>query len=248
MKEQHSNGSAIVEMTGVDISMRSHPRVIRVAGVDWKVGPGEYWVVGGPPESGKTELLSTAAGLHRPACGEVRLFGEDLGDLAEPDLLKQRARIGFVFDSGGRIFGDMTVAENIALPLRYHHNVPIHRALDRVHALLQLTELGDIGSESPQRLGAAMHLRLDLCRALAMKPEILFLDEPLVGLAWDHRQWWLDFLQQFTMGMPFMDGRKVAVVVTTNDFRSWHERPVRYALIRDKHWQSIGETAEPPNV
>jgi ABC-type transporter Mla maintaining outer membrane lipid asymmetry ATPase subunit MlaF len=248
MADKISNGAAILEMQDVDISMRTHPRVIRVAGVDWKVAAGEYWVVGGPPESGKTELLSTSAGLHRPARGTVRLFGESLGELAEPDLLKQRARIGFVFDSGGRIFSDMTVAENIALPLRYHHNHSTAKALEVVHALLQLTEMGDIGSENPQRLGAATHLRLDLARALAMKPEILFLDEPLVGLDWRHRQWWLDFLQRLTAGIPFMDGKKAAVVVTTNDFTPWRGRPVRYALIRDKRWQTLGEVADPPNV
>lgn len=248
MADKNPIAPAILEMNDVDVCMRSHPRVIRVTGVDWKVGPGEYWVVGGPPESGKTELLSTAAGLHQPARGKVRLFGEVLGELAEPELLKQRTRIGFVFDSGGRVFSDMTIAENIALPLRYHRNVSTDEVLHIVHDLLHLTELGDIGSESPLGLGAAMHLRLDLARALALQPDILFLDEPLVGIGWAHRQWWLDFLQQMTAGIPFMDGKKAAVVVTTNDLTSWHGRSVRYALIRDKRWQTLGETTEPPNI
>jgi ABC-type transporter Mla maintaining outer membrane lipid asymmetry ATPase subunit MlaF len=238
----------LLEMEHADISFRAFPSALRIADVDWRVQPGQYWVVGGMPESGKTELLETAAGLHRPMRGVVRLFGENLAELPEPRLLKQRARIGFVFKNIGRIFEDMTVAENIALPLRYHHNMRVEDALKTVHELLRLIEAGDVGAISSQRLGGSMNQRLDLARALALKPEILFLDEPLSGLGWRHREWWLNFLQQLNEGHPFMNGRKATIIVTTNDFTPWQGRSAQFALIREKRWQILGELTELPHV
>jgi ABC-type transporter Mla maintaining outer membrane lipid asymmetry ATPase subunit MlaF len=246
MAQETPSSAPLLEVEAADVCFRGSPHLVRVAGVDWRVAPGEYWVVGGPAESGKTELLEMAAGLHRPGRGVVRLFGQDLSELPEPQLLKQRARIGFVFKSGMHVFSDLTVAENIALPLRYHQNLTAERALSTVHELLQLTELGDIGSKSPQILGTSMGLRVDLARALALKPEILFLDEPLAGMSRRHRQWWLDFLRALVSGLPFMGGKKAAVVITTNDFSAWQGRPVRFAQIRDKQWRILGEMAEAP--
>lgn len=238
----------LLEASRLEVSRAGSSHLIRVTGVDWQVEAGESWVIGGAPDSGKTDLLQTAAGLQPPAGGSVRLFGREMANLPEPELLQQRTRVGFVFKGGGRIFADLTVAENIALPLRYHCNLKSEEALDTVHALLALTDLGPIGNESPQRLVASQRQKVGLARALALKPEILFLDEPLAGLAWRLRQWWLDFLLQLAQGVPFMDAKKIAVVATANDFAPWSGRPVRFAVIRDRHWQALGEQNELPNI
>jgi phospholipid/cholesterol/gamma-HCH transport system ATP-binding protein len=235
-------------MSGVDVRRLSEAGPARVGHVDWKLAAGEYWVVGGPSDSGKTELLQTAAGLQQPGRGSVRLFGQDVAVLPEPELLQLRTRVGFVFKGGGRLFTEMTVAENIALPLRYHRNLGADEALEAVHALLRLTDLSDAGSESPQRLPGGMRQRVGLARALALQPEIVFLDEPLAGLGWRHRQWWLDFLQQLSEGKAYNDARKVAVAVTTNDFAPWSGRSASFALVRERRWETLGPQKELPNI
>jgi len=248
MEQERAADGLLLEMTGTDICRAGEPGLVRLAAVEWRVGRGDYWVIGGPPDAGKTDLLQTAAGLQRPARGSVRLFGHDVADLPELELLQQRTRVGFVFKGGGRIFADMTIAENIALPLRYHRNLSAEEALETVHALLDLTELGRIGSEYAQGLGAGARHRIGLARALALKPEIVFFDEPLAGMGWQHRQWWLDFLQRLAAGLPFMDGRRTAVAATTNDFAPWLGRAVCFAVLRDKRWQTLGEQKELPNI
>ena len=82
----------------------------------WTVAAGDYWVVGGLPGTGKSDLLATAAGLQRPLRGTHLLFGEDLARLDEPALIQKRLRVGLVFENGGRLFNRLTVAENLALP------------------------------------------------------------------------------------------------------------------------------------
>ena len=248
MEAQRSTSEPLLEAAHLDVCRAGDTRLVRVADVQWRLEAGEYWVIGGAPNSGKTDLLQTVAGLQRPAGGSIRLFGRDIANVPEPELLRQRTRVGFVFKGGGRIFADLTVAENIALPLRYHRQLPPDEALQTVHALLALTDLGDIGSEGPQRLGGDACQRVGLARALALQPEILFLDEPLAGLGWGHRQWWLDFLQQLAQGIPFMDGRKTSVVATTNDFAPWSGRAARFALVRDRRWEVLDPARELPNI
>lgn len=248
MADEKSNDGALMVAENADIGLVGNPRVVRVAAVDWRMQPGGYWVVGGQMDSGKTDLLQTVAGLQPPARGTVRLLGCDLAELSEPELLKQRTRVGFVFKGGGRMFAEMTVAENVALPLRYHRDLQEDEALDAVHALLHLTDLDDTGPERPERLAESMRQRVGLARALALKPDLLFLDEPLAGLAWRHRQWWLDFMQALANGIPQMDGKKIGIAVTTNDFAPWQGRKVSFALIRDRRWQALGEQKELPTL
>ncbi len=89
--------------------------------VDWSVAAGEFWVVAGQEHSGKSDLLMLAAGLMSPAAGSYKLFGSDTKDFGEAELA-ERLRVGFVFQ-GGQLFNQLTIAENVALPLRYQKNL-----------------------------------------------------------------------------------------------------------------------------
>src|ERR1051325_9957655 len=112
-----------IEMIDVDVTgaeLRANTIVLQ--DVNWSVKPGEFWVVGGLPGAGKTDLLSTAAALQRPAKGTHLIFGENLSQLEEDRQLEQRLRIGMVFQSG-RLFNQLNVLENLALPICYHQNV-----------------------------------------------------------------------------------------------------------------------------
>jgi ABC-type sulfate/molybdate transport systems ATPase subunit len=163
-------------------------------------------------------------------------------------LLQQRTRIGFVFKGGGRMFNELTVAENVALALCYHRNWSAEEAQEEVRAVLETTELIDVAQETAQTLGADWQQRVGLARALALKPEVMFFDEPAAGLEARHRQWWRNFLEQWFSRTPAPGGRKATVITATNDFDLWHEKGHRYALIKDQQWQVLGEEAVHPQI
>jgi phospholipid/cholesterol/gamma-HCH transport system ATP-binding protein len=245
--QQSSSNTPVVEAIGMNVVTAARQKVL-VAAVDWVVMPGEYWVIGGPHGSGKTDLLMTAAGLHRPDGGFLRLFGQDPAQLSEAEALKQRTRIGFVFKGGGRMFVDLTVAENIALPLCYHHGWSTEQAREEVQAMLELTKLTALAAETAHSLRPDLRQRVGLARALALKPEVLFLDEPAAGLEAGHRNWWRDFLGRLSDGSAFGAGQKTTVIVATSDFSLWHEDKRRYALVKDKRWQILKEHSEYPQI
>jgi phospholipid/cholesterol/gamma-HCH transport system ATP-binding protein len=246
MEQTDSNGP-VLKAIAVDVVSAWNQR-IQLTGVNWTVLPGEYWVIGGPHGSGKTDLLMTVAGLHRPAAGSIRIFGRETAQLSEAELLARRARIGFVFKGGGRMFTELTVAENVALALCYHRNWSAEQAREEVRATLEITELAALAQETAQTIGSDWQQRVGLARALALKPEVMFLDEPAAGLEARHRQWWRNFLAQLSSGTPYTGGRKVTVIAATNDFALWHGETHHYALIKDKRWHVSGEQAEYPHI
>ena len=126
-----------------------------------------------------------AAGLMTPAHGSCRIFGCDTDSFGEAQLA-ERLRVGFVFE-GGQLFNHLTVAENVALPLRYQKNLTAAEAADVVRALLELLELTPFADSTPSNLAANWRQRAALARALVLKPELLLLDNPLAGLSVRHR-------------------------------------------------------------
>jgi phospholipid/cholesterol/gamma-HCH transport system ATP-binding protein len=238
--EKKDFNGPVLEAVAVDV-LSTWNHQVRLQGVDWTVLPGEYWVIGGRHGTGKTDLLLTAAGLHRPTAGVLRLFGRDVTGLSEGELLQQRTRVGIVFKGGGRMFNELTVAENVALPVCYHRNCTPEEAQEEVDRTLEMTGLTPLAREKAQTLGIDWQQRVGLARALALKPEAVFLDEPAAGLDPRHRQWWVNFLAG-------LSGRKVTVIMTTNDFAPWHGEGHRYAMITDKRWRILGAQANPPQV
>ncbi|MBW8864481.1 MAG: ATP-binding cassette domain-containing protein [Verrucomicrobia bacterium] len=107
---------AVIEMKGANIASLHDTSSVMVAGANWTVHPGEFWVVAGQQHSGKTDLLMHAAGLMTPVQGSCQVFGCETADFGESQIA-DRLRVGFVF-AGGKLFNQLTVAENVALPLR----------------------------------------------------------------------------------------------------------------------------------
>ena len=177
---------------------------IVVENVNWSVAAGEFWVIAGQEHSGKSDLLMLAAGLMPPVNGSYKLFGNDTKNFGEAELA-ERLRVGFVFQ-GGQLFNQLTIAENVALPLCYQKNLTPDAAAPEVNGLLELMELSPLADVTPANVAANWRQRAALARALILKPEVLLLDNPLAGLGTRHRQWWLHFLDQLSRGHEQFDG------------------------------------------
>jgi ABC-type transporter Mla maintaining outer membrane lipid asymmetry ATPase subunit MlaF len=222
----------VIEMRGVTVAAMRDASFTVVENVDWSVTAGEFWVVAGQELSGKSDLLMLAAGLMPPAAGSYKLFGSDTKGFGEAELA-ERLRVGFIFQ-GGQLFNQLTIAENVALPLRYQKNLTAAAAADEVSALLELMELTPLADVTPANVAVNWRQRAALARALILKPELLLLDNPLAGLGARHGQWWLRFLDQLSGGRP------VTVVVTADDLRPWQHARRNFALLHEKKFIPLG--------
>ncbi len=227
-----------IEMRAVSVAaLRDQDRVV-AEDINWTVNPGDYWVVAGLHGSGKSDFLMMTGGLMPPHGGQYRFFGEEM-PIFEAARLKQRLRLGLVFD-GGQLFNHLTVAENVALPLRYRHNLSPAEGAAQVSELLARTELAAWAESMPGTLGRGWQKRVGLARALALKPEVLLVDNPVAGLDPRHVHWWLGFLDQLSKGDPLTGGRPVTLVVTTADFRPWKSHARQFAMLRNHGFVVLG--------
>jgi putative ABC transport system ATP-binding protein len=184
---------------------RGRGTVRALDGVTLSFPAGSFTAVLGVSGSGKSTLLQCAAGLERPSSGAVRLCGADLARLSDrQQALLRRQRIGFVFQELNLV-PELTVGENIALPLRLGHRRVDRSGIERAAARVGLTptQLRRLPSE----LSGGQQQRAAIARALAVGPEVIFADEPTGSLDPHTAQGVLRLLRQTADGAT-------AVVVT----------------------------------
>jgi phospholipid/cholesterol/gamma-HCH transport system ATP-binding protein len=151
-------------------------------GVSFSIGRGELVALIGGSGTGKSVLLKETIGLLRPTAGRIRMLGTEVWQTDALHMNSLRQRFGMLFQDGA-LFSALTVAENIALPLREHAHLEASTIAALVGLKLSLVGLSHTTCrKSPAQLSGGMRKRVALARALALEPEVLFLDEPTSGL------------------------------------------------------------------
>lgn len=156
------------------------PRQI-LHGVDFTVRRGEIMVIMGGSGSGKTTLLRHMLGLKRPTSGSIGILGRDITRVSTRELYRLRREMGVAFQ-GGALFGSMTVAENVQLPLREHTRLDENTIRIMTRMKLEVVNLSGFEHLMPSELSGGMTKRVALARAVIMDPKLLFFDEPSAGL------------------------------------------------------------------
>jgi ABC-type transporter Mla maintaining outer membrane lipid asymmetry ATPase subunit MlaF len=235
----------VIEFVDVDVTgAELRANTVRIHDVNWTVRVGEFWVVGGLPGTGKTDLLTTAAALQRPGKGEHYVFGNNLAQLEEGDQLRERLRIGMVFQGSGRLFAQLNVMENLALPICYHQNMTLEEAKERARAVLEFVELPNMERRRPGNLTRTVLQRIALARALMLAPEVLLIDNPLFGIDMRQAYWWRTFLPKLLKGDPLFKDRPITLVATADELINWRNLATHFALVHEKKWSIIGTREE----
>ncbi|HEY5894924.1 MAG TPA: ABC transporter ATP-binding protein [Chthoniobacterales bacterium] len=151
-------------------------------GIDLKIQPGEYVAIAGPSGCGKSTLLSILGLLDSPTEGSYTLNGNPVGKLSFSERARVRSRtIGFVFQSFNLI-GDLTVQENVELPLTYRREITSAEREKRVAEALQRVGMEHRRKHFPNQLSGGQQQRIAVARALAGSPSVLLADEPTGNL------------------------------------------------------------------
>ena len=195
-------------------------------GIDLRIEPGEILTILGGSGSGKSVCLKHVIGLLRPDRGQVWVEGQDVTDSSERAWVEIRKRFGYVFQ-GSALFDSLSVAENIAYPLREHLRWSEEKLAARVRECLAAVALPGIEEKMPAELSGGMRKRIGVARAIALEPAVILYDEPTTGL---------DPANARRIGQLILALRKrlgATSIVVTHDLELCFEVSDRVVLLKD---------------
>ena len=235
MENKTQTHDPVIEISKVSTRFDNH---VVHDGIDLEVQRAEIFALIGGSGSGKSTLLREMILLHRPDSGSIRVLGVDLHQLADDAALALRQRWGVMFQHGG-LFGSLTVAENVGLPLREHTRLD-DGLIDEIAAWkIAMTGLKpEVAGQYPSELSGGMMKRASLARALALDPELLFLDEPTAGLDPESAAG----VDQLVRELRDLFG--LTIVMITHDLDLLWQVADRVAVLADGKVQGIGSMAE----
>ena len=192
-----------------------------LSGVHLKINRGEYVAMSGPSGCGKSTLLSIIGLLDTPTAGRYTLNGKEVANLNFADRSRIRNQeIGFIFQSFNLI-GDLTVAENVELPLTYRAGMPSAERKKRVQESLERVNMAHRMRHYPAQLSGGQQQRVALARALAGSPSILLADEPTGNLDSKNGEAVMKLLQEL-----HQEGSTICMVTHDPRFAAHAERQV----------------------
>ena len=235
MSNQTPDATAVIEIKQLITRFGAH---VVHSGLDLSVRQAEIFALVGGSGSGKSTLLREIILLQQPESGSIRVLGVDLENITDAAALDLRRRWGVMFQSGG-LFGSLTIRENVGLPLREHTGLA-DRLIDEIADWkLAMTGLDPaVGAQYPAELSGGMMKRAALARALALDPELLFLDEPTAGLDPESA----GEIDQLIGKLRDLFG--LSIVMISHDLDLLWQVADRVAVLADGKVQGVGSMAE----
>jgi len=235
MQKRARTDEKVIEVTQVSTRFGDH---LVHDTIDLEVRRAEIFAVIGGSGSGKSTLLREMILLHHPDSGSIRVLGVDLASVGDDEALALRRRLGVMFQQGG-LFGSLTVRENVGLPLREHTGLA-DTLIDELAAWkLAMTGLKpEVGAQYPSELSGGMLKRASLARALALDPEVLFLDEPTAGLDPESAAG----VDELVLRLRDLFG--LTIVMITHDLDLLWQVADRVAVLAEGRVQGVGSMSE----
>lgn len=216
------NGDPLVDLRDVSkVFLTDEVETHALSGVDLEIREGEYVSVSGPSGCGKSTLLSILGLLDTPTAGEYRLAGESVANLKPAQRARIRnRRIGFIFQAFNLI-GDLTVYENVELPLTYR-GMGAGERKERVQRVLDRVEMAHRMKHYPAQLSGGQQQRVAVARVLAGEPSVLLADEPTGNLDSKNGEAVMELLREVHQG-----GATICMVTHDPRFETQAQRIVR---------------------